>query len=104
MGIVLLTFCIFAETVEQLLYRVASRVPTASAKRWALPIALHLAGFTAWLGLLRLWPLGVALPLTAIVNVTIPLAARQCLGERIDLYRWIGIAFVTAGFTVVATS
>lgn len=100
----LVAFCILAETVEQMLYRAVGKRLAPAARLLTPAIGLHLVGFLAWLELLRLLPLGVALPLTALTHVTIAMAGKIFFGERVDARRWVGIFLVMAGFSLVATS
>jgi multidrug transporter EmrE-like cation transporter len=72
----------------------------ASGWTW-LGIVTYLMSFACWLYVLRKLPLSVAFGLISIVQVLVPLAAHQFLGEAISLQRWIGIACVLCGTALV---
>jgi len=73
----------------------------ASGWTW-IGIATYLMSFACWLYVLRNLPLSVAFPLINIVQVLVPLAAHQFLGEVISMRRWIGIGCVLCGTVLVA--
>jgi drug/metabolite transporter (DMT)-like permease len=58
--------------------------------------------FLSWIYVLRHIPLSLAFPLSQVVHVTIPLSSWIFLGESISMRRWIGIAIVVCGLTLVA--
>jgi drug/metabolite transporter (DMT)-like permease len=97
--------CISIETIEQSLYRWASRL-TSGPRAWfgaiAPAVVLHAVGIALWMLLLRRMPLGIVLPLMGANYVTILLAGRLVFGERITRRRWIGVGMVATGFILVA--
>ena len=102
---ILIPACILCETAEQLLYRGARDRPRI--KRYSLfltpAILLHLLRLAIWLAVLRVVPLGIALPLMGLNYVTIALGGRAIFRERVDRRRWAGIALVLAGFLLIST-
>lgn len=97
--------CVTLETVEQSLYRIASR--TSTRRQWfirVLPaIILHGIGLALWMLLLKRMPLGRVLPLMGATYVMIVLAGRIFFGERLHLRRWAGVLLVACGFALVAS-
>jgi undecaprenyl phosphate-alpha-L-ara4N flippase subunit ArnF len=72
-----------------------------SAWVWAGIITIVLS-FLCWIYVLRHIPLSIAFPLSNVVHATIPLSSCNFLGEAISTRRWIGIAVVLAGLSLVA--
>ena len=88
--------CIVIETVEQVLYRMGSVAPDRGMRFIAPAVGLHALGLALWYFLLRVTPLGVALPLMGAQYITIALAGKVLFREPVDLPRWIGIAVIVA--------
>lgn len=73
----------------------------ASLWTWA-GIGTIVLSFLCWIYVLRHIPLSVAFPLSNVVHITIPISSWMFLGEVISTWRWIGIAVVICGLTLVA--
>jgi undecaprenyl phosphate-alpha-L-ara4N flippase subunit ArnE len=102
----LLACCIACETIEQLLYRGA-----ATGSIWqkllqfiAPGIGFHFLRIGLWLSLLRMLPLGVALPLTGLTSVTIAVSAAWIYHEPVTPRRWLGTLLIVIGFAMVTAS
>ncbi|HEY0791876.1 MAG TPA: hypothetical protein VGD78_12505 [Chthoniobacterales bacterium] len=73
----------------------------ASGALWA-GIVATLISLVTWLNALRSVPLILAFNLSAATYVVVPLGCWAFLGEGIPPVRWIGIACVTLGVTIMA--
>ncbi len=94
-------FCVLLETVEQVAYRRGSSTARA---RWAWigsGVCCHILGLAAWLWLLALLPLGVALPLMGINYATIALAGRYFFSERLGPAHLVGIGCIVLGVGLI---
>ena len=70
--------------------------------RWTQAgIALMTLGFFSLVGILSFDDVSFVIPFTALSYVAGALGARVFLGERISPHRWLGIAAVTLGVTIV---
>ena len=98
-----LLFCllIFLETLEQLCFADAARAPHRKKSRYVVGILSHIGGFLVWWPLLTLLPMSEALPLTGLCYVSTTLAARVILKEKVSLHRWIGVAIIVFGATLI---
>lgn len=67
-----------------------------------IAIVFVIVSLLTWLYVLRYLPLSVAFPISQSVHVLIPLGSWLILGENIVTLRWIGIALVSLGLTIVA--
>ena len=68
---------------------------------WAGIVTIVLS-FLCWIYVLRHVPLSIAFPLSNVVHVTIPLSSWIVLGEAVSTRRWVGIAIVICGLSLVA--
>lgn len=69
---------------------------------WAqLGIGLMSLGFFSLVGILSFDEVSFVVPFSALSYVAGALGARLFLGERISRHRWLGIAAVTLGVTLV---
>ena len=100
-GFILIGICVAIETVEQLLYRFAGRNARLYIPVITLAITLHLTGMAFWYILLKLLPLGIALPLSGLSYATIALTSCYCFGEKVSWRRGLGITFIILGFVLI---
>ncbi len=66
-----------------------------------LGIALMSVGFFSLLAILSFQEVSFVVPVSALSYAAGALGAKAFLGERISRYRWIGIAVVCLGVTIV---
>ncbi len=97
-----LSLYVVAETTEQLAYSLAGTRPHGRLVWIILGIMLHLVLLASWCWLLLLVPLGVATPLTGLTYVTIALASRVVLRERVSRRCWAGVLCIVIGFALIA--
>jgi drug/metabolite transporter (DMT)-like permease len=64
-------------------------------------IALVILSFLCWINVLKYIPLSIALPLSNVVHVLVPLSCWIFLAEYISPRRWCGIAIVILGLAIV---
>ncbi len=96
--------CVALETGEQLAYRCGAPRQPFARRRWSwigFGVSLHVAGLTAWLWLLSVLPLGVALPMMGVNYAVIALAGRTFFSERLDTRHWCAIGSIVLGVGLV---
>ena len=71
-----------------------------SALLWA-GIGVHVVEFGAWIAILGRLPLSTAFPLESISYVTVILASRLFLREKVSPRRWIGLGLMCSGIAVL---
>jgi drug/metabolite transporter (DMT)-like permease len=69
-----------------------------------LASALIVAGTGVWLYVLYRMDVSRAFPFFGAGSVLVVLLSQVCFGERISGTRWVGIALIVAGVTLVAQS
>ena len=80
----------------------AAGVAGAMRNGWTwLAILCYVLSFLSWLYVLRILPVGIAFGLMNVTHVLVPLGAWTLLGESISLKRWLGIALILAGTTLL---
>jgi drug/metabolite transporter (DMT)-like permease len=98
--------CVVLETTEQILYRLGGR---AGGRRgyWGYvspAVAAHVTRLTLWYLLLKMLPLGKAVPLMGTNYLAIALAGKFFFGERVDGRRWLGTVLVLSGIILVGAA
>lgn len=112
-ALALLTFCITAETVQQLSFKLGShRAEGADAYAigilrepliWA-GILLWLVESIAWVLVLQSAPLTLAYPVMTLTYATVPLAGLVLLRERMSRRQMAGAALILGGVLLVGMS
>ena len=99
-----LVLCMLFETAEHVSYSLAGD-PGHRRVRWlATGVGLHLLLLIAWLWLLTILPLGVALPLRGASYITIVLAGRILLSERVGRRCLLGVGTIVVGLALVGAA
>lgn len=70
-------------------------------KEIILGLAVYVLESVAWIATLSYLPLGLAFSLFSLNNVTILLASRLLLDERISRRRWLGVCIIIVGIVLV---
>jgi undecaprenyl phosphate-alpha-L-ara4N flippase subunit ArnE len=106
----LLGFCIFAETVQQLSFKVGAgraeradgwaRSVLAQPLIWA-GVAIWMVESIAWVQVLQRLPLSHAYPLMTLTYATVPLAGVLLLRERMTRRQLAGAGLIFAGVALV---
>ena len=102
--LLILCACIAVVTFEQAFYRLAARSSARRITCFAAAVLLHICGLVLWYFLLRVLPLGVAMPLMGAQYATVAMAGKWFFGEPVDARRWIGIAIIMLGFCLIAVN
>jgi undecaprenyl phosphate-alpha-L-ara4N flippase subunit ArnE len=109
----LLAFCIAAETVQQLSFKVgadragrsANFLQGALAQPWIwLGVGIWIVESIAWLLVLQHTPLSLAYPVMTLSYAAVPLAGVVFLRERMSRRQAAGAALILAGVVFVAMS
>lgn len=112
-ALALLAFCVTAETVQQLSFKVgtARTEGAASAVRAVLLQPLIWLGVLiwavesiAWVLVLQKSPISVAYPVMTLTYATVPLAGVLLLRERMSRRQMIGAALIFSGVLLVGVS
>lgn len=107
----LLAFCVLAETVQQLCFKMgAARVADgAGPVRGALlqpliwiGVAIWIVEVLAWIWVLRATPLSIAYPVMTLTYVGVPLGGVILLREKLTKRQVSGAALIAAGVACVA--
>jgi drug/metabolite transporter (DMT)-like permease len=109
----LLAFCVTAETVQQISFKLGSTRPTTSRTFYAgivgqpliwLGVALWVVESMAWIHVLQRAPLSLAYPIMTLTYVGVPLAGMLLLKERMTPRQILGGALIALGVACVALS
>jgi drug/metabolite transporter (DMT)-like permease len=112
-ALILLAFCICAETAQQLSFKAgstkAARAPHFARSLLRSPlilagIALWVIESVAWVLVLRSVPLTVAYPIMVISYAAVPLSGVLVLGERMSPRQIVGAGLVVVGALCVGAS
>ena len=113
MALALLTFCIAAETVQQLSFKVGSGRAEASPSFvrgvlgqpliW-IGVGLWVVESIAWVLVLQKSPLSMAYPVMTLSYATVPLAGLVLLRERMSRRQMLGAGLIFGGVLLVAVS
>jgi undecaprenyl phosphate-alpha-L-ara4N flippase subunit ArnE len=99
---ILLLGVVFTETTQQMLYRMAGKYPSRFFVYVAPAAALYVIGAFLIYGILKRLPVGVGRPLMGINYAAIAVAAWLFFGETVGPRRWLGVALILVGFTIIA--
>lgn len=69
-----------------------------------LGIIFALLTFIVWSTILSKIDLSVAVPIASFSYILVPLISAIALGERVSLFRWVGIFFILTGVIFVSLS
>ena len=99
--LIALLFTVVFEAFEQLCWTMRSRALRRGWMWLGIGLVVHFAHLAAWFYLLKLLPLSVALPLTAIDYVIVAFLGVWLFSERLDWRRWAGTVLIVAGMILV---
>ena len=109
----LLAFCVVAETVQQISFKLGSTRAAQSGGFYAgivgqpliwLGVALWVVESIAWIQVLQRAPLSLAYPIMTLTYVGVPLAGLLLLKERMTPRQMLGGGLIAAGAACVALS
>jgi len=110
----LLAFCVIAETIQQISFKLGSTRPTpegggfyagilAQPLIW-LGVALWVIESIAWIQVLQRAPLSLAYPIMTLTYVGVPLAGLLLLRETMTPRQMLGGGLIAVGVACVALS
>ncbi len=67
-------------------------------------ILCYISGFLVWINVLSILPLSIAYPSSSISYVLVIFASAIVLGEPLNIFKAIGIAFILAGVFFISRS
>lgn len=100
-AVIALFFTVIFETAEQLCWTMKSRLSQRGWMWIGTGLVAHFAHLGAWLFLLKMLPLSVALPLTGIDYVVVAILSAWLFSERLDWRRWVGTWLIVIGMIFV---
>lgn len=112
-ALALLAFCVTAETVQQLSFKVGTeRAGNAMGAIGAvlrqpliwLGVLIWVVHSIAWVQVLQKSPLTLAYPVMTLTYATVPLAGFLLLRERMGRRQMFGVALIFAGVLLVGVS
>lgn len=101
-ALALTVLAVVAQTLGNLGLSAGLRLPRCHRLLTAA-VALLAVHFGCWLLALRLAPLSVLVPVTALGHVLNALLASRLLGERVPTRRWLGTLLISGGVWLVVT-
>lgn len=101
--LVALLLAVVFEAAEQVCWRMNGRAGGWAWKWLGWGIATHIAHLAAWIGLLKLIPLSVALPLTGLDYIVVALVSARLFGEKMDRRRWVGTWLIVLGVVLIGS-
>ncbi len=93
---------IFFETIQQLSFKHAHRVPEKKILWTAVGALLYVPQLLSWFFTLSLLPLSLGAPMLGASYVTVPLASGIIFREQLSKRRWLGILFIVIGLVLIA--
>ncbi|MGZ8983927.1 MAG: EamA family transporter [Methylotenera sp.] len=75
-----------------------------TSKQVIVGLLMQIFAFVGWLAFISHVALSFAFPLSSINNVTILLASRFLLHERISPRRWSGVLFILGGIVLITSA
>jgi multidrug transporter EmrE-like cation transporter len=113
-GLLLVMLAVFLEALGQLCFKHSANknrhgehplgvIRSAVQNHWMISgIACFLTEAVIWTIALTKLPLSIAFPAGSLGFVFVALLSRAFLGERVGRLRWMGIALILAGVTLVS--
>jgi undecaprenyl phosphate-alpha-L-ara4N flippase subunit ArnE len=112
-ALALLAFCVTAETVQQLSFKLGSARAEGAANAvravllqplvW-LGVFLWVVESIAWVQVLQKTPLSLAYPLMTLTYATVPLCGLILLRERMSRRQMLGAGLIFSGVLLVAAA
>lgn len=99
--VILLTLSIVVETAEQLFFKMSANEKLKHVFI-LLGILMYVLFAVLWFRILKDLPLGIALPIMGLNYVSVALAGKVFLKEKVSLKRWAGIALILVGQVFVS--
>jgi undecaprenyl phosphate-alpha-L-ara4N flippase subunit ArnE len=96
------TGCVIFETGQQVAFSLSGR---SSSYRWHWLIAgaiCYLIELAFWFWVLKLLPLGIAVPLISANYITVSLASHFLFRESLNMRHWLGIGCIVGGIAMIA--
>lgn len=94
--------CVIFETGQQVAFSLSGRIPTQKWQ-WLITGAIcYLIQLLFWFWMLKLLPLGVAVPLIAANYITVSLASHFLFRESLNVQHWMGIGCIVFGIAMIA--
>jgi drug/metabolite transporter (DMT)-like permease len=109
----LLAFCVIAETIQQISFKLGSSQPARPGGFYAgilaqpliwLGVALWVVESIAWIQVLQHAPLSLAYPIMTLTYVGVPLAGLLLLKEKMTPRQMLGGGLIAVGVACVALS
>jgi multidrug transporter EmrE-like cation transporter len=102
-GVILVILCSIVEGVAQVFFKKSALVPRQKARWVSAGIALFIVQALAYTGALQFVEVSTAFPLGSIGFVIVAMLSQRMLGEPVTRMRWVGIVFIIAGVSLLAS-
>ena len=102
-GVVLVILCSIVEGVAQVFFKKSALVPRRKALWVGAGVALFVLQALAYTGALQFVEVSTAFPIGSIGFVIVAILSRRMLGEPVTAMRWVGIALIISGVSLLAT-
>lgn len=101
-GVLLVILCSIVEGVAQVLFKKSAQVTRRKALWIGAGIFLFILQALAYTGALQFVEVSTAFPIGSIGFVIVAILSRRMLNEPVTATRWIGIALIVAGVSLLA--
>jgi drug/metabolite transporter (DMT)-like permease len=102
LGVLLVLLCGIIEGVAQLFFKKSSLVPGGRRLWIGLGVALFILQALLYTGALRFVEISTAFPIGSVSYVVVAILSQAHLKEPVTGARWLGIALIMAGVTLLA--
>lgn len=101
-GVLLVILCSIVEGVAQVLFKKSALVTRRKALWIGAGIFLFILQALAYTGALQFVEVSTAFPIGSIGFVIVAILSQRMLNEPVTAIRWIGIALIVAGVSLLA--
>ena len=103
-GLIAICLCVILETIEQITYKFSVKIPKKTIMFIFIGIVFHILRLAIWYQVLKIIPIGIALPLTGASYITITLGSDLLFKEKLDTQYWIGVSVIVIGFLIISVN
>jgi len=101
-GVLLVVLCGFIEGVAQLFFKKSALIPGGRPLWIGLGVALFTLQALLYTGALQFVEISTAFPIGSVSYVVVAILSQVHLKEPVTGKRWVGIALIMAGVTLLA--
>lgn len=94
--------CVVFETGQQVAFSLSGRFPSRKWQWLTVGVVCYLLELLFWFWVLKLLPLGIAVPLISANYITVSLVSHFLFQEKLNFQHWTGIVCIVAGLVMIA--